>query len=70
MCHNALYWNRFYLYMTVASGKQLVNTSIVSINSINSESVYIKQFLSVHVDYQLDWNGHIKSIKTKGVAHE
>ena len=46
----------------VISRKQIVNNPIVSINSINIEQVYITTFLGVHIDCQLDWNGHIKSI--------
>ena len=34
-------------------------------NSIIIEIVYIKTFLGVHIDCQLDWNGHIKSIQNK-----
>ena len=49
----------------VISRKQIVNNPIVSINSINVERVYITQFLGVHIDCQLDWNGHIKSIQNK-----
>ena len=49
----------------VISRKQIVNNPIVSINSINIERVYITKFLGVHIDCQLDWNGHIKSIKNK-----
>ena len=44
----------------VISRKQIVNNPIVSINSINIERVYITTFLGVHIDCQLDWNGHIK----------
>ena len=46
----------------VISRKQIVNNPIVSINSINIE---ITKFLGVHIDCQLDWNGHIKSITNK-----
>ena len=49
----------------VISRKQIVNKPIVSINSINIERVYITKFLGVHIDCQLDWNGHIKSITNK-----
>ena len=49
----------------VISRKQIVNNPIVSINSINIERVYITKFLGVHIDCQLDWNGHIKSIQNK-----
>ena len=49
----------------VISRKQIVNNPIVSINSINIERVYITKFLGVHIDCQLDWNGHIKAIKIK-----
>ena len=49
----------------VISRKQIVNKPIVSINCINIERVYITKFLGVHIDCQLDWNGHIKSIKNK-----
>ncbi len=49
----------------VISRKQIVNKPIVSINSITIERVYITKFLGVHIDCQLDWNGHIKSIKNK-----
>ena len=49
----------------VISRKQIINDPIVSINSINIERVYITQFLGVHIDCQLDWNGHIMSIKNK-----
>ena len=46
----------------VISRKQIVNNPIVSINSITIERVYITKCLDVHIDCQLDWNGHIKSI--------
>ena len=49
----------------VISRKQIVNNPIVSINSINIERVYITKCLGVHIDCQLDWNGHIKSITNK-----
>ena len=49
----------------VISRKQIVNNPLVSINSINIERVYITKFLGVHIDCQLDWNGHIKSITNK-----
>ena len=49
----------------VITRKQIVNKPIVSFNSINIERVYITTFLGVHIDCQLDWNGHIKSIKNK-----
>ena len=49
----------------VISRKQIVNKPIVSINSITIERVYITKFLGVHIDCQLDWNCHIKSIKKK-----
>ena len=49
----------------VISRKQIVNNPIVSINSINIERVYITTFKGMHIDCQLDWNGHIKSIKIK-----
>ena len=45
--------------------KQIVNNPIVSINSINIERVYIKKIMCVHIDCQLDWNAHIKSITNK-----
>ena len=54
----------------VISRKQIVNNPIVSINSINIERVYITKFLGVHIDCQLDWNGHIKSIKNKIAKNE
>ena len=49
----------------VISRKKIVNNPIVSIKSINTERVYITKFMGVHIDCQLDWNGHIKSIKNK-----
>ena len=49
----------------VISRKQIVNNPIVSINSINIERVYITKCMGVHSDFQLDWNGHIKSVKNK-----
>ena len=49
----------------VISRKHIVNIPIVSINSINIERVYITKCLGVHIDCQLDWNGHIKSITNK-----
>ena len=50
--------------LMIISRKQIVNNPIVSINGINIERVYIATFLSVHIDRQLDWNCHIKSITT------
>ena len=46
----------------VISRKQIVNNPIVSINIINIERVYTTKCLGVHIDCQLDWNGHIKGI--------
>ena len=62
---NKLSLNISKTHFMVISKKQIVNNPIVSINSINIERIYITTFLGVHIDCQLDWNGHIKSIKHK-----
>ena len=49
----------------VISRKQIVNNPIVIINSINIDRFDNTKCLGVHIDCQLDWNGHIKNIKNK-----
>ncbi len=49
----------------VISRIQIVNNPIVIINSINIDRFDNTKCLGVHIDCQLDWNGHIKSINNK-----
>ena len=55
---NKMSLNASKINFMVISRKHIVNNTIVSINSINIERVYVTTFLGVHIGCKLDWNGH------------
>ena len=49
----------------IFGNKKYEENYMVSINGMNIQRVYVTKFLGVHIDSKLNWNVHIRVIKTK-----
>ena len=49
----------------IFGNKRYEENYMVSINGMNINRVYVTKFLGVHIDSKLNWNEHIRVIKTK-----
>ena len=49
----------------IFGNKRYEENDMVSINGMNINRVYVTKFLGVHTDSKLNWNEHIRVIKTK-----
>ena len=49
----------------IFGNKRFEENYMISINGMNINRVYVTKFLGVHIDSKLNWNEHIRVIKTK-----
>ncbi len=49
----------------IFGNKRFDENYMISINGMNTNRVYVTQFLGVHIDSKLNWNEHISVTKTK-----